>query len=176
MYPFNTRSVSTLAPGERGTDQTIEAMLQLVKSAQHGIADQIAASLLRRYHDRQNAMRALFVLMRAHITFKEDDQVTELLLHPDAMGALLQKAILEGTPFPSDCKKSSTFAAAVLVALGSIPAFIVMKTQGSPTWEHVAAGYAFDAFAEIMPFDPQEATAPGQWPRGVYEAQIYRAS
>lgn len=173
VYPFNKITSAPLPPGQDQTDATIAAMFRLVREAQKTNGVQIIADYHRRgKKDLRDAARSLFAWIKWRTTFRDDPMDDEVLQSPDWTIGMLAASPM---PLGIDCKKSSTLAASVLLAMGIRPALIVIRKPGAADWHHVLAGAQFDPSGPVEPFDPQDATEAFEWPfaHPIESARVY---
>lgn len=165
-YPNNASLALTLPPGAAGVDCTIAAMLALVHDSKaHPSQDLIsaAAEIKRDAGDRRREPLQLYKWMRKRFRFRKDPDGIELLRHPDQMLQAM-RTNPRGRKTAGDCDELATLAVAILLQLGHRPVFIVMDA-GRGRFHHVFFGVRSER--EVIPFNPQEGTPPGQWPASV---------
>lgn len=172
-YPFNRITTALLPPGQAQTDATIAAMFRLARESQRTDGVRIIAEWHQRAdRDKRAAARRVFNWMKWRTKFRDDPADDEVLQGPDWMiGILAESPLALGI----DCKKSSTLAAALLMALGVRVALIVIRKPGAPDWHHVLAGAQFAEGLPYEPFDVQDAEEPFEWPAAhpIESARVY---
>ena len=168
-----------LSPGDRGTDETLAVMAELVRDAAGSplvlhIAEKIidAAEVergngggLRPRLD--SIVDGVYRYLQRNFKFRRDPKGIEQLGFPDEMLRLIETA----GPIERDCDNVAVLGASLLAAMDLVPAFVVAATTDAGPWEHVFYGWWIGG-DQLIPFDPQEGTPPGEWPPQVKRTKI----
>lgn len=102
------------------------------------------------------------------VKFRPDPDGVELLRHP----AEMLEEIRESAATEGDCDDLAMLAAALALAAGRRPAFIVVARRPAPApYEHVYYGLV-DAAGTLVPFDPQQRTPPGRFTPGARQTLV----
>ncbi|MEL6740771.1 MAG: hypothetical protein AAFP26_08965, partial [Planctomycetota bacterium] len=135
-----------LASGERGTEQTVELMRELViDAAEGGSVKLLRNSVLRAY--AADFAEGVFDLIRLNVAFERDPRGVEYLRHPDQLIAEMAKGTAR-----ADCDDITMLACALLTAAGIQATIIVVARQHAGPWEHVLAGYR-QVDGQVVPLD-----------------------
>lgn len=170
-----------LSPGERGTDETLAVMAEVVRDA---AASPLVLAVVERIIDAAQVERGnggklrphagsildgVYHYLRSNFKFRRDPAGVEELGLPDAMFEAIElgKQVLE-----RDCDNVAVLGASLLAAMDFVPVFVVAATTDRGPWEHVFYGWWMGG-DQVIPFDPQEGTPPGKWPEAVKRFKIF---
>jgi hypothetical protein len=180
-----------LSPGEEGISESLAGMAELVvQSVRQGatvgtgaLVQEVAVAIwttiafpgMATSANRERYMVAVYKFLRTGIRFKQDPPFTELVRHPDQ---LLQ--MIAAGACACDCDEVATLGAALLLAVGIMPVFLVVgkRRDTDPKTGQVRLTHVFYGACEVgrlIPFDPQERIPPGEWPPAVTigRAELY---
>jgi hypothetical protein len=113
---------------------------------------------------------ALYEFVRERVVFQKDPTGMERVRNPIKM---LGEIGANGRAF-GDCDDLATLAASIVFAMKLAPAFIVMGRYTGGRFEHVYWG-VLDGRGGVVPFDPQQRTAPGRFTPGAARQEIVAA-
>lgn len=173
-YPRDARLILTprLPQGERGTDQTIAAMLATIRhDARHPEAGLLALErrlVERRAHttpDHASRSRHVYRLARESMRFRRDPRGVEYLRTPNAIAEdIARHGVTQG-----DCDESSALVAALAIMAGLRPVLVVCGRDLDGPYEHVFC--AAVASGRLLAIDAQEGMW-GDWPECA-KARVY---
>lgn len=152
-----------LSGGDTGTTETLVAMQEFVLDAMADPRMQTLASALATQVPRGDRLGQLYRVhhwLRERTTFKGDPWKLEHLRHP--VRALGEMVAMPAKRTAMDCDDVAMLGAALVGLMGFKPKFIVTGRNPSGAFEHVF--YGAQVGRQVIPFDPQEGTPPGQWP------------
>lgn len=163
-----------IPPGDAGTDCTIAAMVAIAHdAAAHSANVREWAQQLATPSIREPVAPRVYAAMRQTVRFKSDPSKVELVTHP----AVLTERIRRDGFAEGDCDDLATLAVALLLAMRADwePCFIVCA-RGSGDYEHVFYGLAYRTVkGGVWPYDPQERTPAGEWPKQLRRVKVYSA-
>lgn len=181
MMNGQTVPVGELPPGDAGIAATIAGMQAVVDHAvYHEVSGPRLAKIARHCAGEtvsiKDFARALDEWCREHVVFQRDPERVELIRHP----LELLDAIEQTGSAHVDCDDLAVLGCAIIAAGGHAPVLVTVGRKKPGRFEHVFFGlrrggvrnpYPFSPAnvyalvpANIYPLDPQEGTAPGQWP------------
>lgn len=153
-------TLGQLAAGDAGTSQTLAAMHAMIQAAKRQARVREIARAIG--WDRY----ALWDWARRTVTYEADPEGVELIREPLA----IIQAADRSRPVGCDCDDLAVLLGSILAAAGESPILAVVgRGKSGRRWEHVLTGYLRDprgplSVANVLPFDPQEASEPGAWP------------
>lgn len=161
--PLIDAAASTKLPrGDEGVDRTIAAMIAL---AHEGATDPLVRSYAAAIQAHgPGRVYELYDWLRRRFAFRRDIRGVEHVREPRVL--LMQAPRMQG-----DCDDLATLAAALLLAMGERPVFIVMARRAGGNFEHVFYGIIRDR--KVIPFDPQERIPPGHWHERIGRLKVY---
>lgn len=178
-WPYNAETTMPL-PDEPGamTENTVAAMLALIHHAAVGPAvgafvESIGGDAAAPFPVR------LFRVCAERVKYRADPKGRELLRHPDQLIDELQRTGRTA----GDCDELAALIAAALSRASLDAAIVTVARSTTGPFAHVLAGYfparrqADDAtrrsWREVIPIDPQEARAAGEWPAGIARVKVW---
>lgn len=164
--PFDRNLITEIREGDKGTDDTIAAMI--------AVAQYAAAKDRRRLLSLLNGVtspQGVYKALRDRVVFKPDPERLELV--PAA--AQMLSAIQQQGKARGDCDDRATLGLALMLAVPlNWPCIVVCGTDPTGDFQHVYCGYALRAGARgdftpetidiVWGIDPQENTPPGKHP------------
>lgn len=158
-WPFNSAMAMNVPPGDAGVPHAIAAMRAMVHDSQDSPALKDFTTVTNRFTSRTPL--ALYAFITDRFTFARDPEGVEALRTPDQM---LDNIARTGRHV-GDCDEIAIFACAVLTAKKLPCAFVVMSTAANKRYHHVFYAVGHGPIERLTPYNPQDRTPPGQWPR-----------
>jgi hypothetical protein len=151
-----------LPPGDAGVARTLAVMGRVARWAAAFPEVRGVALILR-------DPEALYEFLRERVVFQKDPSGLERVRNPiKLLGEIGANGRASG-----DCDDLATLAASIVFAMRLRPAFIVMGRFTGGRFEHVYYG-VMDG-GRVVPFDPQQRTAPGRFTPGAARQEIVAA-
>jgi hypothetical protein len=171
-------TIGTLPEGDDGVAATIAAMQAVVDDA---LTDPISLALLRRLvaeFDIELTGPGVFAFCKEWVRFAKDPAGMELLRTPAYVAAGLlygEKAVRAWC----DCDDLALLGCVLLTLGGLAPVLCTVGRSAGGRWEHVFFGFEIRpggplASDSVLPLDPQELAAPGEWPLDVERVALWR--